>query len=127
MTRRRALAAGLLGAGLLGSCGGDRREELATFNTVPAFTLTDQAGEEFRSDAALKGKVWIADFIFTTCTGPCPRMSSQMKRVQTELKDLPGVELVSFTVDPDNDTPSALAEYAKRFAADTSRWRSSML
>jgi protein SCO1/2 len=99
-----------------------RREPLPIFNTVPAFHLTSQTGEAFNSDMALKGKVWIADFIFTTCTGPCPRMTSQMKRVQKDLSRLDDVRLVSFTVDPENDTPAALSEYAKRYAADPARW-----
>jgi protein SCO1/2 len=95
---------------------------MTVYNTGPPFTLTTHTGEELRSETGLKGSVWIADFVFTTCTGPCPRMSSQMRRVQSELKDLHGVKLVSFTVDPENDTPSALAEYAKRFAAEPGRW-----
>ena len=97
---------------LLAAC--TQRRALEVYNTVPPFTLTAHTGEEFHSDQILKGKVWIADFIFTTCTGPCPRMTSQMKRVQAELKDQAEVKLVSFTVDPENDTPTALAEYAKR-------------
>jgi protein SCO1/2 len=112
----------MIAAILMAGCAcGARREPLATFNQVPPFTLTDQHGQAFPSETSLKGKVWIADFIFTTCTGPCPRMSSQMRRVQSELKDLPDVQLVSFTVDPENDTPTALAEYARRYGAE-SRW-----
>jgi protein SCO1/2 len=97
-------------------------EPLPAFNTVPDFQLVSQSGDAFLSEANLKGKVWIADFIFTTCTGPCPRMSSQMKRVQKAMSAFPEVRLVSFTVDPENDTPTALAEYAKRYAADPARW-----
>jgi protein SCO1/2 len=92
------------------------------YNTVPSFSLTTEAGEPFESQTALRGKVWIADFIFTTCTGPCPRMSSQMKRVQKEVAGFGEVKLVSFTVDPENDTPTALAEYAKRYGAEAGRW-----
>ena len=105
---------------LLANC--TQRRGLEVYNTVPPFTLTAHTGEEFHSDRILKGKVWIADFIFTTCTGPCPRMTSQMKRVQAELKDQPEVVLVSFTVDPENDTPPTLAEYAKRHDAESGRW-----
>ena len=106
---------------LLAACGRDAGD-LPTYNTVPAFTLTDQNGEEFRSADVLASKIWVADFIFTTCTGPCPRMSARMRRLQTDLADLPDVKLVSFTVDPENDTPEVLAEYAKRFRAEPGRW-----
>jgi protein SCO1/2 len=97
-------------------------DPLPAFNTVPDFQLVSQSGERFDSQTELRGKLWIADFIFTTCTGPCPRMSSQMKRVQREMNAFPEVRLVSFTVDPENDTPTALAEYARRYAADPARW-----
>ena len=62
----------------------------------------------------------MADFIYTTCTGPCPMMSSQMRRLQTQTD--PEVKLVSFTVDPAHDSPAVLAEYAKKFKYDPSRW-----
>ena len=94
---------------------------LPTYNTVPDFTLTSEQGREFGSKD-LAGKIWIADFIFTTCTGPCPRMSTQMRRVQEAVKDQPNLALVSFTVDPAKDTPAALAEYARRYKADPDRW-----
>lgn len=68
-----------------------------------------------------EGRVWIADFIFTTCTGPCPRMSSQMRQVQKQLGDS-GVKLVSFTVDPNRDTPEVLARYAQRYEAKEGVW-----
>jgi protein SCO1 len=98
------------------------KPSLQTFNTVPAFTLTTESSAEFNSDAHLKGKVWLADFIFTTCMGPCPRMSSQMKQVQAATENLNDLRLVSFTVDPANDTPEALAAYAKRYSARPGRW-----
>jgi protein SCO1/2 len=88
------------------------------YNQVPDFVLTAQSGGEF-SKQALDGKVWVADFIFTTCTGPCPRMSSQMHHLQTQVKD---VALVSFTVDPEHDTPQVLSDYAKKFQAEPGRW-----
>ncbi|MCP5117733.1 MAG: SCO family protein, partial [bacterium] len=96
--------------------------ELETLSTVPAFTLTSQTGESFDSVVELNGKVWVANFIFTTCVGPCPRMSSRMRRIQARVEDLPNVRLVSFTVDPETDTPEALAEYAGKFHAQPGRW-----
>ncbi|MEZ5355910.1 MAG: SCO family protein [Bryobacteraceae bacterium] len=97
-------------------------EPLAIHNSIPPFTLTAQDGAKFRSADRLRGHVWIADFIFTTCTGPCPRMSTQMKRVQDALAAESSVRFVSFTVDPANDTPAALTAYAKRYGADPTRW-----
>jgi protein SCO1/2 len=96
------------------------RAGLPSYAVVPDFTLTDQTGAPFQGAAALKGHVWVADFIFTNCTGPCPRMSSQMHQVQTALPDK--VRLVSFTVDPARDTPEVLAAYAKHFEAQQGRW-----
>ena len=84
------------------------------YGSVPDFTLTDQTGAEFVSAKQLQGVDWIADFIYTTCPGPCPRMSSQMHEVEKELDGVERVRLVSFTVDPEHDTPPVLAEYAKR-------------
>ena len=104
---------------LCASCA--RREPLQDLGSVPRFHLTDQTGNTFDS-ASLAGRVWVADFIYTTCPGPCPLMSARMRRIQTATKGIAAVRLVSFTVDPEHDTPTVLAEYAKRFAADESRW-----
>jgi protein SCO1 len=92
---------------------------LKVLGEVPDFELTDQTGHPFRR-AALDGHVWVADFVYTTCQGPCPRMSSHMRTLQKATG--PGLKLVSFTVDPDNDTPPVLAAYAERFSADGARW-----
>ncbi len=110
----------LLAIFVLPAC--SHREPLAEFNTVPNFQLVDQTGAPFLSAEQLAGKVWIADFIFTNCAGPCPRMGSQMKQVQTALADVMDVRFVSFTVDPKRDTPEVLAAYAKRFSAQRGRW-----
>ena len=97
------------------------RPPLPVMQTVPPFTLTTAAGTPFHSDS-LHGQVWVADFIFTTCDGPCPRMTSQMRQVQDALAGVPQLKLVSFTVDPEHDTPEAMAQYAKRQKADPNRW-----
>jgi len=96
------------------------RAGLPSYAVVPNFTLTDQTGGPFLSAEALKDRVWVADFIFTNCTGPCPRMSSQMHQVQAALPEK--VRLVSFTVDPARDTPEVLAAYAQHFDAQQGRW-----
>jgi protein SCO1/2 len=91
------------------------------FGHVPDFTLTSQSGEPF-DGKSLDGKIWVADFIYTHCPGPCPRMSAQMRRVQTAVTEIPDVRLVSFSVDPERDTPPVLAEYARRYQAQPGRW-----
>jgi cytochrome oxidase Cu insertion factor (SCO1/SenC/PrrC family) len=98
------------------------KSSLPELGSVPEFQLTGEDGQVFRSSEQLSNKVWVADFIFTTCTGPCPRMTSQMHKLQEETKELEDVSLVSFTVDPARDTPAVLAEYAKRFNYDQERW-----
>jgi protein SCO1/2 len=103
---------------LLGACG--REQPLPVLGQVPAFQLTDQLGRPF-TRSALDGHVWVADFIFTHCEGPCPRMSSHMRAIQKETDA--NVRLVSFTVDPARDTPPVLESYGRNFGADDSRWR----
>ena len=103
---------------LLASCN-TPRTPLPVYGHVADFQLTAQTGQPFSSEA-LKGKIWVADFIFTSCTGPCSRMSSQMARVQRSTSE--EIRLVSFTVDPARDTPEALAAYAKRYQAQPERW-----
>jgi protein SCO1/2 len=110
----------LFGALVLAGCGG--KPPLPAFGVVPDFTLTDQTGAAFHSTAKLSKKIWVADFIFTNCPGPCPRMSSQMHQVQAALDGNDAVRFVSFTVDPARDTPPVLAAYAQHFEADPAKW-----
>jgi protein SCO1 len=98
-----------------------RGGELPTYNTVPDFTLISQTGEPFHG-RDLTGRVWIADFFFTSCDGPCPRMATQMQKLQAELKNYPDIRLVSFSVDPERDTPEVIGRYARRLQADPERW-----
>ena len=93
------------------------------YGTVPAFSLTDQRDGAYGSDQLHNG-VWVANFIFTRCKTVCPIFSAKMADVQTRLQaDNKDVALVSFSVDPDFDTPAVLAKYAERFGADPERWR----
>lgn len=108
----------LLYVAMLGGCTRTLERELPDYYAVPDFALTNQEGFAFSSND-LHGKVWVADFIFTNCTGPCPRLSTIMNRVQDHIPD---VKLVTFTVDPENDTPEVLGAYAKRYHADRTRW-----
>ena len=88
---------------------------------LPDFSLTERSGDTV-TRATLAGKVWIADFIFTTCPGPCPRMTRRMAGLQTALADLPDLRLVTITVDPKRDTPERLKEYAAKYGAEPQRW-----
>jgi protein SCO1 len=94
---------------------------LPRMGAAPAFQLTTQDGASFDSQS-LAGHVWVADFVYTTCQGPCPMMSSQMRQIQSLTAETPDVKLVSFTVDPQHDTPPILAAYAKHFKYDPARW-----
>ncbi len=86
---------------------------------APEFTLTDSNGQPFAS-TTLRGKIWIADFIFTSCAGQCPVMTAQMRLLQQRLPQ--SVQLVSITVDPERDTPAVLAQYASQHGAQPGRW-----
>ena len=106
---------------MLAACTHTKSSSLAIFYDVPEFQLTAQDGQPFDSKV-LAGKIWVADFIYTTCPGPCPRMTSQMHEVQKATLKMPDVKLVSFTVDPARDTPQVLAEYAKMHGASAEHW-----
>ena len=103
---------------LIASCG---RERLPVYSDVPDFELIERDGSTVRR-ADLEGRVWAADFIFTNCAGPCPRLSSHMADLQRALESYPEVRLVSFSVDPERDSPEVLTRYAARYAADPERW-----
>lgn len=96
-------------------------KKLPFLGQAGAFELTEKSGKKVTL-GDLNGKIWIGDFIFTRCMGICPIMSNHMKRIQEELKDQSGVRFVSFSVDPEHDTPEKLTEYAKRFNADPEKW-----
>jgi cytochrome oxidase Cu insertion factor (SCO1/SenC/PrrC family) len=105
-----------------GDAGSD--ESPRVLSTVPPFTLQDQAGGAFGLDE-LAGRVWVANFIFTRCPGTCPVQTRYVKRLQEELRDVPAwseVRLVSFTVDPQYDTPDVLQDYAVSVGADPDQW-----
>lgn len=97
-------------------------EPLPVFAVVPDFTLTERSGRTVRK-ADLLGNVWVANFIFTTCAGPCPELTLRMRSLQESLKGHgETVRLVSFTLDPAYDTPAVLKSYAQRNRADPERW-----
>jgi protein SCO1/2 len=83
--------------------------------------MTDSLGRPFDS-GALTGKVWVADFIYTNCPGPCPMMTARMHRLQETLHSQPDVRLVSVSVDPANDTPTVLNAFANKFHGPADDW-----
>lgn len=92
------------------------------YGAVAGFAFTDQTGRPFGSED-LKGKVWIADFVFTRCMGPCPLLTTRMAALQTEFKNKQDLMFVSFSVDPDHDTPAVLTKYATTYGVDGARWK----
>lgn len=112
---------------LLVACSPSERKDsappLEDYGDVPAFALRDQTGAEL-TEAWLRGKVTIVDFIFTRCDTICPALSLKFARLEEQTKDLGDeVQLLSFSVDPAYDTPEVLAAYAAKFDADPARWR----
>jgi protein SCO1/2 len=97
-----------------------RQRTVSSYGSVPSFQLTNQAEQPFGS-AQLAGKIWIADFIYTMCPGPCPMISSRMSDLQKPLEKT-DVRLVSFSVDPEKDTPQVLRSYAETLQAEPGRW-----
>ncbi len=97
-----------------------QRRTVSSYGRVPHFQLVNQEGQPFDS-AQLAGKIWIADFIYTTCPGPCPMISTRMSELQKPLEKT-DVHLVSFSVDPERDSPEVLHGYAEKLRADPARW-----
>ena len=94
---------------------------LPHYGTVQPFSLTERSGRSI-TEKELLGKVWVANFFFTTCPGPCPVLSQRMEDLQLALNKTHQVHLVSITVDPETDTLPVLQAYAKRYFADPEKW-----
>lgn len=126
---RFALAvAGILVAALLFTYAEARRAgtvgraSLPVYTRLPAMHLVDERGAPFDENAML-GHVSVVDFIFTHCQSSCPRLTATMADLQTRLaRDGSTAKLVSVSVDPENDTPAVLAQYAEKAHADLGRW-----
>ena len=100
------------------------QKELPVIAQIPQMALVDQSGAPF-TDASMRGHVWISDFIFTTCESTCPGLTAKMHRLQDVLaKDAKtkDVRLVSFSVDPETDTPPVLSAYAAKAGANPAVW-----
>ncbi len=92
---------------------------LSNYGKITSFSLMERNGRSI-DDKELLGKIWLVNFIFTRCNGPCPILSSRMSQLQKDLAQ--EIQLVSITVDPNYDSPQVLKEYAERFNADENRW-----
>ncbi|MFL3025168.1 MAG: SCO family protein [Candidatus Neomarinimicrobiota bacterium] len=96
-------------------------DDLPISGSVPDFEFTDSNGETITRED-MEGKVWVADFIFTTCTMACPIMTGNMNLIHKSFKDDNNVRIISISVYPEYDTPEVLKEYASRYNANTDRW-----
>jgi protein SCO1/2 len=94
--------------------------ELPRLWKVPEFSYPDQDGRTV-TERDLQGRVWISDFFFTSCTSICPTMTAAMAGLQKAIPER-DVHFVSFSVDPEHDTPERLRQYAGMWKADLSRW-----
>jgi protein SCO1/2 len=88
---------------------------------LPAFELTDHNKQPVSRDSLL-GKVWVASFIFTSCPSICPRLTAKMATLQAPLLENDDVRFISFSVDPETDTPEKLAAFATKHGATSPRW-----
>lgn len=118
---RRQLA--WLSSALAVACSCRSSSDLPRLGNVGKFALQDQSSRPVTADT-LRGKVWAAAFFFTRCPTVCPRITRRMRELQVSAAgDEVKLELVSFSVDPENDTPPVLTAYAKEFGADLTSWR----
>ncbi len=121
-------AAFVCGAAMLVGIGCEKKEEaieilpsppverLQHLWQIPDFTLTERSGKTV-TQADLRGKVWLADFFYTTCPGPCPMLTSRLSEIQKALSQRQGVVLASISTDPQKDTIEVLNLYAGKFGA----------
>ncbi len=99
----------------------EQASEPASYGQVGEFMLTDQAGRPFGSKE-LSGKVWLANFFFSRCQGPCPLLTAHLVEVQKQLAEMPGLHQISISIDPEHDGPAELANYAAKYQVNLSRW-----
>ncbi|MBI3077457.1 MAG: SCO family protein [Deltaproteobacteria bacterium] len=99
----------------------DAQPRMPVYGAVPEFSLLERSGRRVGL-TELRGKVWVATFIYTHCSDTCPLQSAQMARLQGEFAAEIDFRLVSISVDPGQDTPPVLSQYAERFGADRDRW-----
>ncbi len=93
----------------------------SVYRTIPDFRFASQYGDTV-SAATLNGKIYVADFFFTTCPTICPKMKVQLKRVYERFKGNPDVMLLSHTIDPNHDTIPVLKEFAEGLGVTGRQW-----
>lgn len=95
---------------------------LEVLNIIPEFKLKNEFGRDFGSED-LRGRTYIANFAFTSCPTTCPALMEKTQKIQKRLRGLGSkVALVTFTVDPENDTPEVLNKYARGLSANPHIW-----
>lgn len=96
-------------------------EKDTIYHVVPDFSFTNQMGKKV-SQKNLENSVYVTDFFFTTCQSICPIMSTEMEKIALAFKGNPEVKILSHTVNPEYDSVSVLAEYARLHHADPNQW-----
>ena len=99
----------------------NEQDSLPVIGGIPNFEFVDSEGRDVGL-STLKGKVWVADFIFTTCTMACPIMTGNMNIIHKKYKKNDDLRLVSISVHPEYDTPEVLKKYASQYEANTDTW-----
>lgn len=94
---------------------------LPIYGKVSSFSLITEEGKQFQ-EKSLAGKIWISDFIYTRCTDQCPLLSFRMAQLQKAFLNQPNIRLVSFTIDPQYDSPRILKSYGNHFKARADQW-----
>ncbi|MCF2518507.1 SCO family protein [Dyadobacter sp. CY351] len=101
----------------------DGKEVVDTvYNTIPAFSFVNQEGDTV-SEKIVEGKIYVADFFFTTCPTICPVMKRQMIKVYNQYKGNPQVMILSHSIDPDHDTPQVLKKFASDLGIEGNQWQ----
>lgn len=100
---------------------GFQQEELPVLGKVQDFEFTNSDSSTFYSKS-LKNKVWLFNLFFTSCQGPCPLITANLKNIYSEYNSKSNFQMVSLSVDPQRDTPEKLTAYAKRFKVEPSKW-----
>src|SRR6201999_1182929 len=95
--------------------------ELPVLSYVPHFSFSNQDGKTI-TEKDLTGKVYVAEYFFTTCRGICPKLNTNMKRIAADYAGEPDFRLVSYTVDPETDTVARMKVYADSLGADPKKW-----
>jgi protein SCO1/2 len=96
-------------------------EQLSRLWKRPDFDFVDQDAQPFRS-AQMDGRIWVVDFFYTTCPGPCPALTSRLSALHRQFASNPSVGFLSISSNPEKDSPEVLKLYAEKFGADA-RWR----